>query len=284
MNKFLTWMKGFMKINYNVELAEEPNLSIINLDVMDSIFESITKTLSFYSCSSLIFSINEFKATKLSTKSFLYNNLKEKKRPICHLKVSRCGLEFSYKREILISSTVFCLGIDNNIWQFDFKLRCICNTLNPDIDSELVNLLIEYLNAYIRCIKLNVMCQHEIFIENTSEYDSMHTEYFTGWVKSYCNDKEYQNYASVDDLATMENEATILLSESDDPYIQNKVEEESMIVDVIRRKDSSKLRKGVDISDIFDHDTNHNASINTLISNPKYDHKLYIPKNEVKEK
>lgn len=277
-NKFFNWLEGFRKKEYVVPLATETDLYKINLDIMGSIFESMSRNMVNFTCESASFSILDFKASKVIGNLMIRYNLLKKKDSISHLKVSRCGLDISSKREIFVSASVFCMGLDGEIWRFDFKASTIYTSLRNDIEMQIVDLLIDYLNGFIKSLQLSQMCTHEVKIQNTLSYESVHSEIYNGWVKSFCNELEYQNVAPLYDASDMNNEATILLHSIDEEDMQKEVEGESMIIDVIRRKNNSmNLREGVSLSDVFDRETNQSLTIEDIITEPEYEHTVNIP-------
>jgi len=251
MNKFKKWIDGFRKKEYVVPLATEANLSSINLDIMGSIFESMSRTIAHFTCESASFSIIDFKATKLVGNLVLMYNLLKKKEPISQLKISRCGLDISQKREIYVSATVFCLGIDKEVWRFDFKASSVYTSLNNEIEFRIADVLIEYINGFIQSIQLSKMCQCDVIIQNTTNYDSVHGEMYSGWVRSYCNNIEYPYYASIHDATDMTNDAVILLHCVNEEEMEEQMEDDSMIIDVIRRRNTSMmLQDDIDLSDV----------------------------------
>lgn len=280
MNKILTWIDGFRLKDHEVPLATSANLSTINLNVMGSIFESMTRTIANFTCESASFAILDFKANKVINVP-LYYNLIKKKKSISQLKISRCGLDISNKREIFVSATVFCLGLDKQVWRFDFKASTVYTSLRNDIEIQVADVLIDYLNGFIDMMDLNKMCLYDMHIDNTLNYESVHGEIYNGWVKSYCNELEYQNYATILDTSDMSNEANILLHCINEKEMEQELEDESMIIDVIRRRDSSlQLRDDVLLVDVFDRNKNQNISIGEILIEPEYDHKISVAVTE----
>lgn len=274
MNKFIKWIDGFRKKDYDVHLATEANLSVINLDVMDSIFESMSREVANFTCKSASFAINNFKATKISDSPMLRYDLSKKKSSISHVKVSRCGLDFSERREIVVSTSVFSLGLDNSIWRFDTKATSIYTSLINDLEPKVIDILIDYINGFIESMHISKMCVFNVFVDSIAEYDSVYAETYNGWVKSYCNNSEYQNFISLTSNE-MNSEANTLVEAVTDDDVIEEIVDNSMIVDVIRRKDFV-LKQGVDISDVFKDSRDMELSINDLIELPEYEHKINI--------
>lgn len=274
MNKFTEWISGFRKKDYDVQLATEANLSIINLDVMDSIFESMSRAISNFTCRSASFAINDFKATKITDNPMLRYDLSKKKDSISHIKVSRCGLDFSERREIVVSTSIFSLGLDGNIWRFDIKASTFYTSLINDIEPKVIDVLIEYINGFIESMQISKMCVYDVHVDDVSNYNSVYAEMYSGWVKSFCNDSEYQNFM-MSTVQNMVTEADTLVNAVTDEDVIDAIENDSMIVDVIRRKDL-RLKQDVKISDVFSDSHETELSISDLIEEPEYDHKISV--------
>lgn len=277
-NKFLKWINGFRKIEYNVPLATKVDLSKINLDIMGSVFESMSKLIDVnLKCKSLMFAITDFKATKILDDFELRDEIHEKGESISYLKINRYEMDLSHKREILSLASIFCIGLDDEIWKFDIRASAIYTSYLIYTEMEIVDVLIEFINGVIKTLQLDKMCFYDVVLHNTMKYDSINTETYTGFVKSFCNSNEYQKFAHLSDFSEIQNKDMYLINYHDEE-IESKLEDDSMIIDIIRRKGNET--KPDKIADIIDNSQNQTLTIDEIVNEESYEHNLIIPNKE----
>lgn len=272
MKRFLNWLKGFRKKEYTVDLPTEADLTHVDLKDMDTVFVSISRILSNIRCFDASFILNDFKAKKVSSMD-LWKRLQSIKKPISHLKVSRTGVVYSDKKEICVIATVFCLGLDSKVWKFEFNMTSIYSSIRNDIETDIVNLIVEYLNGYIELMGLRKMCFHGMWIDDVNHYDSVNQTTYNITMKSFCQGEDYQSYA--DNMDTdMKEKSDYIMTTIDHKDMENEIHDKSLIVDVIRKRGSTQNRK-IELASMMDAYINDIVVVGDLFKRSEYDHRIY---------
>ena len=272
-NKFIKWINGFRKINYEVPLETELNSRKIDLNVMGSVFESMANSISLSICDKVIFGIEEFIAKKVHTNLKLFHYLSKNLKPISHIKSSVVTVSKTYDKELCCIFTIYSLGLDNNIWEFKIKANCMYKYMETNKkDDNMLFVLVEYVNGIIKSMNLSAMCKHEVYIDNKEYFNSVDTQEFKGYVKSFCNLEDYQKYGLSQNFTDLENDCEIIL-QNIEPMYEDVIKESTIISDTfIKPEQEIQPLSDEELNRIFHQPLNQSIKISDIFEEPKFIH------------
>lgn len=233
--KIRDFINGFRKIEHPVLLQEEPDFSKLSADTI----KRLLSLMKYLPITDVSFGLTDVSITKESNLTMLL------KREILKLNKSKSFTKiyceyyrYAHKKEIQVLNTVFCLGVDDNIWKFEFKSYFTCkSTIVASFDENIVNFLIQMSNDYIKMNDgFSNMLTTKCVIEEYQNYDLLKSSHFDGYVKTYGDDSIFRKCAISDILPEEKTEVHIIRDSiaSDTGKTLNEVlDNDSMIIDII---------------------------------------------------
>ena len=176
MSNIFKWIKGFIKINYEVKLANKDDRIMIVEDFMRKRGQDYVDGLNrINNKSSAIINDARFKIVKFKIKRERDNStckfvrreweLSGNENPLYHLTVSDNKRAYSDDRTNGVNYNIFFLGIDNRIWKMQITATCTYRCRSGAYTIDIKRRVISYINDYINIRRINMMTKSNILID-----------------------------------------------------------------------------------------------------------------------
>lgn len=242
--KIKKFIKGFFKVEYKVELQDGPkDLDyIIHWQMKDTI-ASITRVLSFYPINNVKFGLKNYSIEKIDNEYL--TPIVEKLGCKSFTKMSSVFYKTTHTRETNLKHQAYCVGIDHNVWKFEFNTFFIYNSWNTnygEAEEKILDLSVAYIDKFIEVMNLdNMLLKRELWVDPVANLPNVINRNFEGVIKTYGSLSNYNLFSevtklpedeSIDDYITFE---TVGIDEKSEI---ESIHDKSLLVDVIR-KDSN---------------------------------------------
>lgn len=237
-HKLKKFIKGFFKVNYEVELLDKPKeLDYGIIWQMKDTIADITHKLGYYPIRNIRFGLKDYTIEKVDNDNLIptlqLHNCK------VFSKVSSIYYETSHIRETNIKHQAFCLCIDNKVWKFEFNMFFIYDCWNSEYNCNIAALSVPYINKFIDIMGFNSMLYRgKIHLDSMYKVDSISLRKFSGIVQTFGDLSRY-NLFSLATTLPEEREGVVsnIIDEiGSDKELDEFIRDTSMIVDVIRKK------------------------------------------------
>lgn len=239
--KFKSWLDGFRKKEYTYELPDKPVYNTVELLLkMGDDISPIMSAIEQIPITNVRFGIHDYSISIVQN-----NHIKEKlsgmNECISFTKSSVQSFKSTGQTETEVLTTVFCLGIDNNVWKIEFGPFFLYDSMTDEFNSVIIYLCVMLVNATMKALHLDIMTKQELAIKDLWHHDILGEQEFQGKVSTYGQFKEYQIYG-IDELLPdlYENDAKLYQQAIHKFPLDKTLEEESLIFDVVRKTRSER--------------------------------------------
>jgi hypothetical protein len=190
--KIKNFLCGFLPINREFQLQEEPLNSVETFLLIGEKMDVLFKHLSYLPLHDVVFTLRYYRIRPVDNiplkKRILYN-----KESISFKKISMENYYSTTHRQIDVLSTIYSMGIDGRLWEFQFNpmmmYRCSCK----DFDNTIIDVCCQYIEFLIDALQLNTMVNYPLSVTPSQE-DELSSKSFEGRVVTYGNYEDSMIY------------------------------------------------------------------------------------------
>ncbi len=248
LSSILTFIKGFFLLNYTYDLPTEPAIPIENtiVHIGKRKLESMISKISYFPITDIRYGFKDYSIEKYNS-PIIEDAIKKKGKSISFTKYSVTGFKELHTKEMNVVCTIFSIGLDGNLWRFQFKPFILYHSPTDEYDIKMMDFCIDLVNIATEAMSLNKMTQYELQIDTIYSMCELSNMEFSGKVAMYGNYGDSQIYG-IDELLPKpeeKDEEAVIHAVMEEKPIDTVIQqdEDVMLVDVVRR---SKPRSEID--------------------------------------
>ena len=236
LKQFKNWVSGFFKKEYEYELPNQPIYDDVDLIMkMGESLSPILSTINDMQIDNVRFGIYDY-SIKKEYNNELKDKLVDSDTCISFIK-SSVETMVTGQKEIEVLTTVFCLGIDNEVWKIEFKPYFLYDCFSSEFDTSVIQLCVDLANLGMDVLNLHVMTKQKPEVSNIWETDLLGERTFTGTINTFGSFTDFQIFG-IDEILPdpFINDAKMYQDAIHNFSIDETLEEESLIFDVIKKE------------------------------------------------
>ena len=239
---FTNFINKFKK-NTDDELPMYPVLNGVQImSQMGEDLANIMRSLSNLQIEDIRIGLPDYKVEKVPINIPLCNSITKKGKAISFSKVTERVYRTEYIFETYVTTSIFTIGIDDNLWKFTFYPYIIYKSmLRHDKIIDICNRLIE---ASIKVVNLDKLSRIPIEIESIIDDDKLTNKVYEGTIKLFGKSDIY-NIPKINLLLPnpFEPKADLIEHAFNEFDLDDETYNESFIVDIIRKSKVSDKDK-----------------------------------------
>lgn len=250
MSTIREFLNGFKLVDYKVELANE----LVKQYFSPSIVEEILVLSESLLLSNVRFGIHNYHIEKMDEEFVpdkLLKKIEENNGCVSFTKVYNETHPTTYEKETHLSSSIYVLLIDENVWKLSIDAFLVCESPYLDDGDQLViDFLIKYVNSLLTETKIiKPILYGNCQIDKIVDYQLLRVISFTGYSKIYGDQSLLENIGYDEYLPDKKEEYQTLIDEEDEKLIieDEKTEEEPIMVDIVHSITSSSTTSAQDV-------------------------------------